>query len=222
MVAALPLEQPARQPAFTITWEGIETSAEGQSRLLHTTTRYQRSDGIYKFVRTYPARAGDGGRALTYFGYAGLGLFYLDEARDRLIFITPQSDEQSEDLEAALRADPLFDREEDVRGQRVLVLRTHGEDSAIHKEEYRAPALGGIIVKSVESSPRGREVWEPTSIELGEPTASLFAGFERYAPDYTRYERKIQRMERDPQQAAAARIMRQLLRRMRTVRPDAR
>lgn len=211
-----------RQSAFTITWETIQTSADGRSRLLHTTTRYQRSDGIYKFRRTYPAREGDANRTLTYFGYVGLGLFRLDEAGQRLVFITSESDEQSEDLETALRADPRFDREEDVRGQRAVVLRIPGQDRAAYKEEYRATALGGIPIKSVEHTPRGREVWEPTSIELGEPAASLFAGLNGYTPDYTQYERKIQRMERDPEQRAAARIMRALLKRVRAVRPDGR
>jgi hypothetical protein len=220
---AVTAQPETRQAAFTITWERTETSSDGQqSRLLRATTRYQRADGVYKLVQTHPAREGDAGLVATYYGYVGLGLFRLDEARRRLVFIAPQSDEQPEDVEAFLRADPRFNRVEDVRGQLVIVLRTDEADAAAYAEEYRAPALGGLLIKSVEHSPRGREVWEPTSIELGEPSASFFADLNRYAPDYARYEREMLKVERDPQQRGAARVMRDLLRRVRNVRPDKR
>lgn len=120
------------------------------------------------------------GRVETYFGYVGLGLFRLDETRHRLVFVAPQSDDLSEDVEAALRSDARFDREEDVRGQRALVMRAAGADDAAYTEEFHAPALGGLLVKRVEHSPIRREVWEPTSVEFGEPSASLFTDLDRY------------------------------------------
>jgi|GEM_PF-6998645 len=214
--------QSNRSSAFTINWERTETSADGRSRLLRNTSRYQRADGLYKLVQTYPARADVPGRVETYFGYVGLGLFRLNEAGRRLVFVAPQSDDLSEDVEAALRSDARFNREEDVRGQRALVMRTVGGDEATYTEEFHAPALGGLLVKRVERSPIRREVWEPTSVELGEPAASLFADIERYRPDYTHYEREIQKTQRDPQQRRAAQVMRELMQRMRAVRPDAR
>lgn len=214
--------QSTRQPAFTISWERTETSPDGQSRLLRITTRYHRADGLYKLVHTYPAQESQPGRVETYFGYVALGLFRLDEARQRLVFVAPQSDEQSEDVEAALRADPRFDREEDVRGQHALVMRTLGADEAEYTEEFHAPGLDGLLVKRVEHSPMRREVWEPMSMEFGEPAASLFTDLDRYRPDYTHYEREIQKTERDPQQRRAAQVMRELMARMRTFRPDAR
>jgi len=217
-----PSLQSTRPSAFTINWERTETSDDGHSRLLRTTTRYQRADGLYKLVQTYPAREDMPGRVETYFGYVGLGLFRLDEAGRRLVFVAPQSDDLSEDVEAALRSDARFDREEDVRGQRALVMRTVGADEATYTEEFHAPALGGLLVKRVEHSPIRREVWEPTSVELGEAAASHFTDLHRYPPDYTQYERDIQKTQRDPQQRRAAQIMRGLMARMRAVRPDAR
>ena len=203
-VASPPFDQAARHTAFTISWERTETSADGRSRLLRTTTRYQRADGLYKLVQTYPAREDTAARVETYYGYVALGLFRLDEAQGRLVFVAPQSDEGSEDVEAALRSDPRFDREEDVRGQRALVMRTRGADEADYTEEFHAPALGGLLVRRVEYSPVRREVWEPTSVDLGDPSASLFTDIDRYRPDYTHYEREIQKTQRDPQQRRAA------------------
>ncbi|HEY0100135.1 MAG TPA: hypothetical protein VGB76_14390 [Pyrinomonadaceae bacterium] len=219
---APPALQSISPSAFTISWERTETSADGHSRLLRTTTRYQRSDGLYKLVQIYPAREDAAGHVETYYGYVGLGLFRLDETQGRLVFVASQSDERSEDVEAALRSDPRFDREEDVRGQRALVMRTVGEDEAAYKEEFHAPALGGLLVRRVEHSAIRREVWEPTGIEFGEPAASLFADIDRNRPDYTHYEREIQKTQRDPQQRRAAQVMRELMARMRAVRPDAR
>ncbi|HEY9405478.1 MAG TPA: hypothetical protein VIQ24_22700 [Pyrinomonadaceae bacterium] len=219
-VASPPLDQAARHIAFIISWERTETSAGGHSRLLHTTTRYQRSDGLYKLVQTYPAREGDAGRVVNYFGYLGLGLFRLDEKRQRLVFVVPQSYERSAVVESALRADPRFDREEDVRGQRALVMRTVEADEAAYTEEFHAPALGGLLVRRVEHSPIRREVWEPSNIEFGEPAASLFADIDRYRPDYTHYEREIQKRQREPQLRHLAQTMRELMARMRAVRPD--
>lgn len=214
--------QTTRHPAFTVSWERTETSHGGQTRLLRVTTRYQRADGLYKLVQTYPAQESQPGRVETYFGYVGLGLFRLDEARQRLVFTAPQIDDRLADVEASLRADPRFDREEEVHGQRTLVMRIDEGDAAAYTEEYHAPALGGLLFKRVEHTPRGREAWQPTSIEFGEPAPSLFAALNRYKPDYAHYEREIQKTERDPQQRAAAQIMRELLGRMRTAKPDGR
>jgi hypothetical protein len=219
---ALAAERPTQMPAFTITWERTATSPDGLARLLRTTKRYQRSDGVYKLVQTHQEQDGRGdSRVEIYYGFVGLGVFRFDAQRGRLIFFAPQIDDRTQDVESALRADPRFDREEDVWGQRAVVLRTSA-DGAGYAEEYRALSFGGLLIKRVEDSGRGREVWEPTNIEMGEPDNGLFADLFRYPADYTHYEQTIQRTERDRQQRGVARIMRELMSRMKVVKAQGR
>jgi len=95
-----------------------------------------------------------------------------------------------------------------VRGHRAVVLRTSA-DGAGYAEEYRALSFGGLLIKRVEDSGRGRDVWKPTNIEMGEPDDGLFADLFRYPADYAHYEQTIQWTERDRQQCGVARITHQ-------------
>lgn len=205
--------------AFAVTWARTETSADGRTSLLQTTKRYQRSDGLYKLVHTYHGREGANDRIETLFGFVGLGVFRLDEGHRQLVFAGPQVAEQPEDVEVYLRADPRFDREEDVRGQRAIVWRSVMGRSSGYTEEYRAVSLGGLLIKRVEVSPRRRQVFEPTSIEMGEPDAGLFRELYRYPANYALYERSIQQAGR-ADHPETAQLMRELLQRMKTVKPD--
>jgi len=221
--ATTPVGQTVQPVAFSVTWKHTVTAADGQSRVLLTTKRDQRSDGLFKLVHTFHARDGATSRAETYFGYMGLGTFRLDEARRRLVFAAPMLDERAADIEAALRDHPRYDREEDVRGQRCVVWRTPAERGGPgYREDYRAPALGGLLVKRVEVTPNGREeTMEPTDLQLGEPDGGLFAELSQYRVDYTHFERKIGEMARRGDQESLP-AMREGLRRMRAARPDAR
>jgi hypothetical protein len=213
-----------RQPAYTASWTYTATSTDGQRRVLQTTTRYQRADGIYKLVHTYQAQEKDAGSkvagsAEVYFGFNGLGVFRLDRERGLLIFVAPLADDAAVDVPTALREEPRFDREEDVRGQPTHVLRMPAARGGGYTEEYRAPALGGLLIKRVEETPqRGRQVMEPTELVMGEPDARLFAELDQYPTDYAYYERKIVRTERD-EGHEAAQIMRRLMSKMQAVRP---
>ena len=197
------------------------TSPDGQSRPLQTSKRYQRADGAYKLVHTIQSQNGSADRVETVFGFIGLGAFRLDEERRQLVFIAPMTEEQPEDVEAYLRADPRFNREEDVRGQRSIVWRRSTHRDAGFIEEYRAPSLGGLLIKRVEDSPRGRQIFEPTAFEMGEPDAGLFTELFQYPSEYARYEQSIAQADRD-QRHDAARLMRELVRRMKTVKPERR
>lgn len=221
--SAAPEERPSAPlpPAFTLTLKRTATApADGQTRLLPTTTRYQRADGIYKLVHTYPAEEGAAARVEVAFGFTGLGVFRLDRERRRLVFLSPLTDDAAVDARTALlREDPSFDREEDVLGQQTLVLRMPAPWGEGYTEYYRAPALGGLLIKQVEESPRlGRRVMEPTELVLGEPAAGLFAELAQYPADYADYERTIARMDRGNGHETAQ-FMRELMRRMQAVKP---
>jgi hypothetical protein len=214
-------ERPTLQPAFTVTWRRTATAPDGQTRLLQTTTRSQRADGAYRLVHTYAAQERVVAREEVSFGFNGLGVFRLDAERKLLDFTAPLVDDGAQDVLKVLREDPRFDREEDVQGQQTIVLRTPASRGEGYTEDYRAPALGGLLLKRVEASERERRVMEPTEIELGEPDARLFAELNQYPVDYTRYEQSIAQAERG-RQHDVARLMRELMRRMKAFKPGRR
>jgi hypothetical protein len=71
-------------PAFTLTTSRTVSRPAERERLLSTQQRFQRSEGIYKLVQTLYAPDGTAERVQTLFGFIGLGVFRLDEARKRL------------------------------------------------------------------------------------------------------------------------------------------
>jgi hypothetical protein len=213
--------QAARHSAYTITFERTLNAPDGQRRRVATTSRYQRADGALKLVHTFYSPDGSTSGGNTYFGLARLGYFRLDEAGRTLVFTTPVSaDEEPEDVEAFLRGQPQFDREEELHGQRTIVWRMADKETQELTEEWRAPALGGLLLKRVVASPRGQDIFAPTEITLGDPSPGLFAELSSYAFDYSYFEGKIQEMERVGNKEVAH-AMREALHRMRAARPAA-
>jgi hypothetical protein len=156
-------------------------------------------------------------RVQVYFSFIGLGVFRLDVAGKRIVFTGPLIDESLADVEQVLRSNPLFAREESVAGVRAIVWRQAGEGRADFLEEYRAPSSGGLLIKTVKVSGREREILEPTVIQMGEPPANLFSELLSYPADYSFYERRVREAEKHNERETA--FMRQLLERMRQVRP---
>ena len=218
------LAQIARQtsyPGFTLTLSRTISPAGGQARLLSTLQRYQRSDGVYRLAQTTYQPDGKAGRVDVAFGFIGLGVFRLDEARKRLVFTGPLVDEAPENVEGFLRNNPLFAREESVEGVNTVVWRKAGPTQGEFTEEYRAPSLGGLLIKTVKVSARQNETIAPTKIESGEPAQNLFTELLLYPVDYSDYERRAQEMDKKGEREVA-RLMRELLRRMRSVKSDGR
>lgn len=213
------LEAPqVSNPAFTLTTSRTIRRGNEGDRLLSTAQRSQRADGIYKLVQTFYAPDGAVTGKQTYFGFIGLGVFRVDEARKLLVFTGPLIDDRPADIERYLRSHELFAREESVAGVTAMVWRQADADTEEVREEYRAPSLGGLLIKTVKVSARERETIEPTSIPIGEPATYLFSELFSYPADYSSYERQVQQTEKknDPEMAL---LMRQLLERMRTAKP---
>lgn len=196
-------------PAFTLSSSRTVTAADRRERLLSTQQRYQRSDGLYKLVQTLHGPDGRAERVQTLFGYIGLGVFRLDEPGKRLVFTGPQIADGSADVAQLLRASELFTREESVAGISTIVWRTNGRAKGDVTEEYRAPSLGGLLVKTVKDSAHGRETVEPTGIQMGEPESGLFRELMTYPVDYSAYEEQVQETERNEPEIGL--VMRQLL-----------
>jgi hypothetical protein len=204
--------------AFTLALTRTITRADGQSRVLSALQRFQRSDGTYKLVQTLYDADVKAEPVQTSFGLARLGVFRLDETHGRLIFMGPLVEDEPGDVEQGLRSNQLFAREESVAGITTIVWRKVGRSEADFVEEYRAPSLGGVLIKSVKVTARGREVVEPTAIQTGEPTTALFSELFLYPSDYSRYERQVQEVAKQGD-AETALLMRQFLDRMRQLRP---
>lgn len=216
---AVVLEAPqASNPAFTLTTSRTIRRGNERDHLLSTAQRSQRSDGIYKLAQTFYAPDGSVVGKQTYFGFIGLGVFRVDEARKLLVFTGPLIEDRPADIEKYLRSHELFSREESVAGVTAMVWRQADADTEESREDYRAPSLGGLLIKTVKVSPQERETIEPTSIQMGEPATNLFNELLLYGVDYSRYERQLMQIEKknDPEMAL---MMRQLLQRMRTARP---
>jgi len=204
-------------PAFTLTTSRTITGPDGRERQLSRQQRFQRSDGAFKVIQT-DLRAEGTARAQTIFGYLGLGTFRLDESRRRLVFIGPYQDDTPDNLEQFLREHPLFVRAESVLGLNTIVWRKGAADAADFSEEFRALGLGGEVIKRVKVSQRGRETVEPLTIEMAEPSASLFTELFTYAVDYTNFEQRIGETE-SRNSPEVADFMRASLERMRQRRP---
>ena len=205
-------------PAFTLTTSRTIARPGERERQLSSQQRLQRSDGAFKLIQTDYQEDGTAGRVQTMFGYLGLGVFRLDESNRRLVFMGPQQEETHENLEQVLRAHPLFTREETVQGVRTIVWRKGEADAAEYSEEYRAPALGGWVIRRVKVSQRGRETVEPLAIETREPAANLFNELFTYPVDYSAFEGRVLETERRDS-ADVAGFMREALARMRQRRP---
>lgn len=203
---------------FTLAMARTVTRTDGQSRILSTLQRFQRSDGTYKLVQTSYDPDGTTRSVQIAFGFARLGVFRLDAGRRRLIFTGPQVDDPPGDVEQVLRANQLFARDESVAGINTIVWRKVGRSEADFVEEYRAPSLGGLLIKAVKVSPRGREMIEATTIQMGEPATALFSELLLYPSDYSIFERRIQEVARQGD-AQTAGLMQQFLARARQVRP---
>jgi hypothetical protein len=217
-ILSVPVAAVPSTSTFTLALTRTVTRPDGQSRVLSTLQRFQRSDGTYKLVQTLYDADGKAQPVQTSFGFARLGIFRLDEVRRSLIFMEPQVDDPPGDIERGLRTNQLFAREESVAGITTIVWRKVGRSEADFVEEYRAPSLGGLLIRSVKVTARGREVVEPTAIQIGEPATALFSELLLYPSDYSIFERRVQEVARLGD-AETARLMQQFLDRMRQLRP---
>jgi hypothetical protein len=216
---ALPqLQEKARSAAFTLVLARTVSGSGQPTRLVQTTTRQQRVDGLYRLEQTFFGQDGRPAGTGIYYGITGYGVFRRDDVRHALVFTGPQVELQVQDIAGYLRQNPLFVREETVAGQRTIVWRDGAEGANRYREEYRAPGLGGLLIRSIVVLGARREMIEPTSLEMVEPSPALFVELSLLPTDYAPYLRQIEQMERT-NQPEEAQVMRQLLSRARSVKP---
>lgn len=205
-------------PSFTLTTSRTVTDLKERAQLVSTEQRSQRSDGTYKLVQTLYTQDDKKEHVQILFGYFGLGVFRLEQGQKRLVFTGPLADDRSGDVERSLRTSELFTREESVAGINAIVWRKPSRAKGDVIEEYRAPSLDGLLLKIVKITALGRDVVEPTAIQMGEPDSGLFSELLLYPVDYSVYEEQLREIEKN--EPAMGLVMRQLLERMQKVRPS--
>ncbi|MGB7926420.1 MAG: hypothetical protein WCF57_24475 [Pyrinomonadaceae bacterium] len=209
--------------AYTMVSKRTFTPSDGgKPRHEVTMVRYQKSNGMWKGVVTYFNPDGTVYKTTTTFGQPGRGVFQLDEGKRQISFISPMEQAVAELPLFDLRNDPRFIKEASVLGYTTLVLRDTEEDgSGDYTEDYHAPALRNLSIKTVAVSERGTSVLEPVELKVGEPDESEFNSLPDWKINYDLYQEKIQALE-DSGRHEVADQMRQELQRRLQQKPDRR
>jgi hypothetical protein len=167
------------QQGFTLQIGITDYRADGSGPIVSATkVRYQKTDGSWKMVTTYPK-----GRVDVGFGQMGRGVFHVDEKNQRLEYLSGLT---ARDItEASLRAMPGFVAEETILGFKTFHFHSTSEETGESLDSYLCPALQGYPVKVVSTSKNGaKNIYEVTQVTLGEPSFTV----PNYPVDMTRYE----------------------------------
>jgi len=176
------------------------------------TTRYQKSDGTWKEVRTAYKANGKVLRKNIQFGIPGKGVYDIDRSRMTLNFISSMPPKEETSFVAATDGHDhrLFARDEVVQGYRTYVLHYVLDKDGTYEEEYYAPELNNYPIRGFKSAPYGHSVTEMLSVTLGDPDESVFASLPQWSVDYAQFERKIQAIADDGKPETAAALQREL------------
>lgn len=181
--------------AFTMTSKQTATLVDGTAAGGITEVRYQRSDGSWKLVRTYFGPDGKMLKEDIGFGQTGRGVFHVGKENKALQFLSQMEAQPINKVAYDRHKDEKFVREDIVLGYKTEVLRFTQDDGSGYTDEYFAPALQGLPIKSVTVNSRGTSVNEPTQIKLGEPPESEFTSLSDWPVKYDFYQDKIRTAE---------------------------
>jgi hypothetical protein len=196
-------------PPFTMQSTQTSYNIGGDGPYLNATrVRYQKSDGSWKESATYYNRDGSARSSTTTLGITGLGVFEINNNSKTLTFLGPKKHSMHVEDEKSLRSDPEYVRDDLVLGFKVMV--QHSLSGSDFDDVYRAPELGGAIVKIVSGSVTGKgyTVIEPKTIERGEPSESF--AVPDYPFVYSFYEAQIEKEDNRGNKDVAAK-MRQVI-----------
>jgi hypothetical protein len=180
--------------------------------------RYQRSDGSWKQHSTYTSPDGKTKRQELVFGLIGRGVFQVDEQHRVLHFISAMTASPLY-VSSDLRRDERYVKDDSVLGYETRVLRFMADDGSGYTENYYAPGLQDLLIKTVSVSENGVSVTEAVQIRLGEASEDEFGSLPDWPIRYERFEEKIESLE-EAGNGDAAEQMRQLLKQERLKHPD--
>ena len=162
------------QPPFTLVTRSTEYDANGDTLNVSTSIHYHSASGDWRVV----SRSGGDEYATVY--RRGKGVYQSNSKTYRLIKQTNHAPGCPIRSGEELRADPKFNRTEEVLGLTAYVLIDRLKNGP-QIEHYFVPELGGgTPFKQVTAYKNGPKfVNEPISVTLGEPAATDITG-----PDY--------------------------------------
>jgi hypothetical protein len=158
---AMSVRAPRHAP-YTIVWRVTTTDASGNTEYNYTETRYVSSNGNWHTIKQFPNNRVEEG-----FAEIGRGVFAIRPDQRKMFFLSGH-DISVADAET-LRQSQGFARTETILGYTAYVSRQAQENSSL--EVYRAPALGSNMIKQVFHNGSSTLVFEPISIDVGEPPA---------------------------------------------------
>jgi len=183
-----------------------------------TAMRYQRSDGSWKQVSTYTSPDGKLQKENIGFGLMGRGVFEVNK-RNRILYFISAMPANPFYSPNDLRRDERYVRDDSVLGYETRVLRFPDDDGSGYIENYYAPALHDLLLKTVSVSEEATSVTEAVQIQLGEPSEDEFRSLPDWPIRFDRFEEKIEVME-NAGNTAAAEQMRELLKQERQKHPN--
>jgi len=187
----------ATAPAYTMIQRKTFFPKEGGSVLQSVSKRMQRSDGSWKDIATTYNNDGTVQEINQLFGISGRGVFALHPTEQKLIFESPKRHAFHVMNEEAIRKDPTFIGEQTILGFKCL-----GQRFPDGTEVYLSTDLS-FPLKEVITSDKGRQVIEAIKIDFGEPSENEFGTFPNYPVDYSFYEQRIARIEKEGNSALA-------------------
>ena len=192
---------------FTMVALEVFQPAKGSSVRRAERTFYSRSDGSFATVVASYDQDGAVSNRETIVGEIGRGLFRVNAAEKKLIFIAPAPADASSPF-SDLKSNPNYHGEDSVLGYRTVVLRKQRKDS--YTDLYYALDLKSII-KTVSVSPAGTTTIEPTSIVPGPVNSSLFAALATFSIDTSLYRKQLEKVVRiEGESAQASELVKQI------------
>lgn len=175
------------------------------------TTRYQKSDGTWRQVRTSRNAEGKILKKDITVGIPGQGVFKINRDQGTLDYISsmPAKSVTSYVSITDGRNDPSYLKDDWVAGYKTYVLRFFGDDGG-HTDLYFAPDLDGHLVKMVDVTPYGTSIDEPIEIKLGDPDERAFAPLPKWLVKYDRFKEKIATLEEKGKHESAEALRREM------------
>lgn len=155
-------------------------------------TRYQKSDGTFKQVRTYFNAKGEIVKKEILFGIPGQGVFKINNPKGPLEFLSSMRPKEQTSYVRVNdgHSHPNFLRDAWVQGYQTYVLRFPEEDGG-YFEMYCAPELDGQQLRTVSASPGGVSIEQVVEITIGDPDERVFGPLPSLLISYDHYKNQI-------------------------------
>jgi hypothetical protein len=193
---------------FTMVAVEVWQPVEGPPLRRAQRTFYSRSDGTFATVVISYDKDGEVSNRDMTVGELGRGLFRVNEAERKLVFIAPLPEDATSPFPDDLKSHRNYHGEDTVLGYRTVILRKQQKD--FYTDLYYAPDLKSII-KTVTVSAAGTTTVEPNLITPGPVSSLVFASLASWSIDTSLYSTKLEEVEQVAGETEAASELRRHL-----------